>query len=150
MVDRQARDIAAAVIRQFIDGIITNVEYERKFPRNKQDPALWAVDSHMWFYFSDVSEHTLTGKHALNDEGLAFFERCILFLRTDLEFDWPTPRISLKYTIIRLLGFGWALKRQEEKHEMEMRAIGDTEVWPFLKKTDYEKAVSKYNQPTNI
>jgi hypothetical protein len=138
------------VLRQFIDGSISNDEYERKFPTNKQDPALRPVYLHMWFCYSDLFEHTLTGKHALNDEGIAFFERCILFLNADLEFHWPLPELSLRYAIIRLLGLGWVLKRREEKHEIEMRALGEVEVWPFLRKTDYEEALIKNKRPNDI
>lgn len=143
MVDRQARDTAAALLRQFIDGLITNDEHERKFPRNKQDTALWAIYVQSWFSYSDLSEHTLTGKYALNDEGLALFERCLLFLKTDLEFQWPVPKIGLRYVLIRLLGFGWLLKRRDQQ---EM-SIGDVEVWPFLRKTDYEEALSNHALP---
>ncbi len=137
MVDRNARDVAAGVLRQFIDGLITNEEYERRFARNKQDPALWAVHAQLWFCYSDLSEHTLTGKHALNGEQFALFERCVLFLNSDLEFQWPLPKFGLRYGIVRLLGFGWLLKRRDQKD----MGLGDTEVWPFLKRTDYEEAL---------
>jgi hypothetical protein len=143
MVDRHARDIATGVLRQFMDGLITNEEYERKFPRNRRDPALWAIHSEMWSCYSDLREHTLTGKHTLSGEARAFFERCLLFLNTDLEFQWPLPKIGLRYVGIRLLGFGWLLDRLDKK---EM-SVGDIEVWPFLKKTDYEEAQTRYANP---
>ena len=142
MVDRQARDMAAMVLRQFIDGSITNDEYERKFPRNKLDPALRAIYAEMWFYYSDLSEHTLVGEHALRNETLAFCERCFLFLNTNLEFEWPPPKYKLRYGIMRLVGLGWLLRRREER----TMSIGDIEVWPFLKKADYQEAVSKYHE----
>lgn len=43
MIDRHARDIAAEVLQEFMQGSISNDEYERRFPGNKDDPALWAV-----------------------------------------------------------------------------------------------------------
>jgi hypothetical protein len=61
-------------------------------------------------------------------------ERCLLFLKSDLEYQWPLPKIRLRYGILRLLGFGWLLKRRQE---VEM-GIGDMDVWPFLKRADYE------------
>jgi hypothetical protein len=136
MIDRHARDIAAEALLEFMEGSISNDEYERRLPRNKDDPALWAVHEQIWLSYSDLKEHTLTGKHALTEEGGAVFERCILFLRSDLEFQWPPPKIRLGYAILRLLGFGWLLKRREA----EEMSIGDMEVWPFLKKAEYEEA----------
>ncbi len=134
-MDRRARDIAAEALQKFMEGSISNREYERRFPRTKDDPALWAIYSHTWFCYSDTSEHTLTGKHALNDERHAILERCLLFLRSDLEFQWPPPKFHPWYGILRFLGLGWTLKRRAQE---EMR-IGDVDVWPFLKKAHYEK-----------
>jgi hypothetical protein len=135
MVDRHARDIAADVLRTFMQGSISNDEYERAFPKSKDDPALWAVHEQIWLSYSDLKEHTLTGKHALTDAGRAVFERCILFLQSDLEFQWPPPKIRLRYAVLRLLGFGWLLRRWEA----EEMSIGDVEVWPFLKRAQYEE-----------
>lgn len=139
MVDRHSRDIAAEALRDFMEGSISNEQYERRFPRNKDDPALWAVHEQTWLYYSDLTEHTLTGKYALTDAARALYERCLLFLRSDLEFQWPPPKIRLRYGILRLLGFGRLLKRREEK---EM-GIGEMEVWPFLKKAEYEEMSHK-------
>ncbi len=145
MVDRHARDIAADAVRDFMQGSISNKEYERRFPRTKDDPAFWAIYSNLWFCYSDVSEHTLTGKYALNDEGRALVNRCVLFLRSDLEFQWPPPKFRLRYGFLRLIGLGRVVKRWEE----EDMGVGDIEVWPFLRKADYEEAIGKQEEPKN-
>ncbi len=143
MVDRRARDIAADAIRDFMEGSISNKEYERRFPSTRSDdPALWAVFSHVWFCYDDLSEHTLTGEHALTGERRAFrvfLERSLLFLRSDLEFRWPPPTFGLRYGILRLLGFGQKLKRREE----DDMSVGDVEVYPFLTKAEYEETAGK-------
>jgi len=135
MVDRNARDIAAEVLRQFMEGSLSNKEYEQKYPRSNDDPALWEIWVQVWFFYSDVKTHTLTGKYALNDECRAFIERCVLFLKSNAEFEWPRQKFRPWYGILRLLGFGRTLKRQEDA---EM-SIGDKDVWPFLKKAQYEQ-----------
>jgi hypothetical protein len=135
MVDRHARDIAASVLREFMEGSLSNQEYEKKYPRSKDDPALWEIYVQVWFFYSDVKTHKLTGKHAPNEEQRAFLERCILFLKSNNEFQWPRQKLRPWYGILRLLGFGRTLKRQEEA---EM-SIGDKDVWPFLKKGQYEQ-----------
>ena len=111
MVDRNARDIAADVLRQFMEGSISNQEYERRYPRTKDDPALWEIWVQVWFFYSDVRTHKLTGKHALNKERQAFMERCILFLRSNAEFEWPRQKFRPWYGIVRLLGFGGKRRR---------------------------------------
>lgn len=134
MVDRHARDIAADALRDFVKGSISNEEYERRYPKSKDDPALWEIYVQVWFFYSDLKTHTLTGKHALNDERRAFLERCILFLKSDVEFQWPRQKLRPWHGILRLLGLERILKRREE----EEMSIGDKEVWPFLRKAEYE------------
>jgi hypothetical protein len=142
VVDRHAREVAAKLLRQFTDGLISNREYERSFPKSKTDPALWAIYVNTWFCYSDTSEHTLTNKYAVNDEQRAILERCVLFLGTDLEFQWPPPKFRLWYGILRLLGFGRTLKRREEQ---EM-SIGEVDAWPFLRKTQYQEMCRRARQ----
>lgn len=136
MVDRKARDEAAAAIQKLIEGSISNDEYERKSRRNKQDAGLEAVSILVWNFYSDLSEHKLIGKYSLTDDQRTLLQRCVLFLKSDLEFEWPRPKIGLRFLVIRLLGFGWVLDRQDEKQT----AAGDINVWPFIRTTDYEKA----------
>jgi hypothetical protein len=128
MVSRDARDIAAETIRRFMDGSISNREYEQRYPKAKDDPALWAIYINIWFCYSDMKEHTLTGKHALSDKQRALLRRCVLFLKSDSEFQWPPPKFSLRYGVLRLFG----LKRIVERWEAEDMSIGDVDAWPFL------------------
>jgi hypothetical protein len=138
--------MGADAVRDFMGGSISNREYERRYPRTKGDPALRAIYIALWFGYSDTSEHTMTGKHALNDEGRALVERCVLFLRTDLEFQWPVPSsLCLWYSFLRLVGLGWIVRRLAAQ-DMSM---GDADVWPFLRKTDYEEAGGKQREPRN-
>lgn len=134
MIDHKARGIAADVLREFMEGSISNDDYERRYPKSKGDPALWEIYVQVWFFYSDLKTHALTSKYALNPERRAFIERCILFLRSDVEFEWPRQKFRPWYGILWLLGFRRILKRWEE----EELGIGDKEVWPFLKKAQCE------------
>jgi hypothetical protein len=118
-----------------MEGSISNKEYEQKYPRSKDDPALREIWIQVWFFYSDVKTHNLTEKHSLNDECHAFIERCILFLKSNAEFEWPRQKFRPWHGILRLLGFGGAIKRREE----EQMNIGDKDVWPFLKRAQYEQ-----------
>jgi len=139
MVNRHAREIAAEALREFTEGRISNREYERRYPRSKDDPALWGIYQNIWFCYSDTSEHTLTGKHALTDEGRVVIGRCLLFLRSDLEFQWPATKLRLFYPLLRLIGLG----RMANSRVSKEMSVGDVDVWPFLKKAQYEQAVHR-------
>ncbi len=143
LVDRQARDIAADLVARFMNGLITNDEYERQYPRNPRDPALRAVHHGLWSSYSDLRIHRLTGKYALTTEGRAMFERCCCFLKSDLEFKWPMPEISLKIMLLKLTIIGWWLLRRKEERATK---LGDPEVWPFLAKSDYEAELARQAQ----
>ena len=146
MVDRQARDSAVKVLRTFMDGTISNYKYDDTFPKSGSDPALAAIWTNLWFYYSDVREHTLGAKHALTPEARALFERSLLFLKSDLEFQWPSPKLKLRFGLLRLLGFGRKLRQREER---EM-SVGDKDFWPFLHQADYQKiAQSKLDSRTS-
>ena len=129
-----------------MDGTISNYKYADGFPRSKSDPALRSVWNNLWYYYSDVREHTLTGKHALTPEARMLYERSLLFLESDLEFQWPPTELKLRYGLLRLLGFGKTMKQREEK---EM-SVGDKEFWPFLKKADYEGAAFAKSQTSGL
>src|ERR1700686_3109100 len=95
MMNRTQRDAAARVLRSFVDGAITNDEFEAQFPRGEEDSALPAIKANVWMLYSDLHRHKLTGKHEPNAEIRALLERCVLFLDTDLAFEWPVPKVTL-------------------------------------------------------
>jgi len=135
VIDRHSRQIAVKALRDFVDGAISNKEYERRYPQSRDDPALREVYIQIWFLYSDVQTHFLTGKHAPNEERSLFLERCILFLKSDLEFQWPLQECHLWCGLLRLFG----IRRIVARGKNEEMPIGDKEVWPFLNKTQYEQ-----------
>ena len=137
MVDRRARDISAEALRDLLNGTISNYEYEDRYELSKIDRALGAIFTQVWFIYSDVREHKLTGKHAPCDRNRALLEQSILFLRSNLEYEWPRNEWHLGYGIMRLLGLGRILERRLSRKW----SIGDEQVWPFLKRADYENAI---------
>jgi hypothetical protein len=133
MINRTTRDVAADAIREFMDGRITNREYERRYPRSKADPALREIYIQLWFLYSDISEHTMTGKHSLSEESRRAIERCILFLRSDFEYRWSPSKLRLANAVIRILGLGRIVNLRETKE------AGETEVWPFFSQAEYQE-----------
>lgn len=142
MVDRIQRDIAGHILRSFINGAITNDEFEAQFPRSEEDSALPAIKANVWMLYSDLHRHKLTGKHEPDPETRVLLERCVFFLDTDLAFEWPVPQVSLsnigknlRSRVGRWLGMEEGLKTVAKQAGL---GGGDEDVWPFFRRADYE------------
>jgi hypothetical protein len=135
MVNFEKRSFAGELIVKYLSLEITSDELNDDFPDDERDPALEAIWSNLWRYYSDTS-HKAEGKHELSPEAKDLFERCAAFLRTDLDYEWPpTEWISFKYSLWRFLGLG----KQIERVMKEFESHGDFEVWPFIRREDYIK-----------
>lgn len=139
MVDRAKRDAARDVLRGFIDCKLTNDDFFAQFPRSEHDSALQAISANVWMLYSDLRRHKLTGKYAPNAEARAMLERCVLFLGSGLEFEWPVPTIglanivpNLRRRIKQLMG----PSPDSEGVQAESKG-GDETVWPFFRRSDY-------------
>lgn len=132
MIDRKARTKVAGLLREFANGVISNEKFEAEYPVSNIDISIGEIFTQIWFLYSDVREHRLTGDDALNREQSKFVERCILFLKSDAEFEWPRQRISPSHFILSVLGF-------DRNDEQAVR--GDESVWPFKDVTQYELAL---------
>jgi hypothetical protein len=135
MVDRRSRVIGATVLRDFIDGRITNDEFMEKFPRST-DPALNAILEFTWMQFSDLRVHKLAGHDAPTFGRRALLERCCVFLKTELEFEWPLPKHPVAWGLLQIITFGLRFRRFDE----EYKSKGEFEVWPFIRRSDYDIA----------
>ena len=118
-MDRASRLKAANLIQDFRQGKITNDEFIHAFPRS-DDKAIQAINSMLWFCYSDLREHRLTGKHALTVEREMLVDRCILFLNSDFEYSGQTTFISFLAPLKKF--WRWARRNREP-------AIGPW--WPF-------------------
>jgi hypothetical protein len=133
LVDRSIRDSAARVLKDLIEGRITNDAFMKTFPRSKNDSALNAILQFVWGQVSDFRVHTLTGRDKPPNERLDVLNRCYLFLTTDLKFEWPAPTRGIAKGLLQILTFGRGFRYSDN----EYMAKGDFEVWPFLRKSDY-------------
>jgi hypothetical protein len=141
-IDRPARNFAADLIGRFKDGEISNDEFMDEWPWRSKDPAIKAISHELWFTYSDLKNHTLIGKYALNAKGVALYERCILFLQSEEEYVWPKsqgilPGIYGWLLLIMSLGLLLPLDRWFQRRNFE--AMGDADVWPFISKADYDR-----------
>jgi len=135
MVDRKKRDLLIKKFRELLSGSITNLEYddfEDKFASD-DDPATWLIWEQTWRLYDDFKEH----KVELTQEGRQYFARCILFLYSDLEYEWPYPTFKHKLKrIATVLTLGLIPCFKESKYSR----MGCFVVWPFFRKDDFERA----------
>ena len=138
MVIAEKRRLASDLIAKYLSREITNDELSEDFPRDRRDPALEAIWWNLWPHYDDTHSHKAEGKHQLSAEAIDLFARCIIFLHSDLEYEWPPHKwMGFEYLLWRVLGRG---KRIEQKFD-EFKSHGDFEVWPFVRREDYTKFV---------
>jgi len=110
MVDSSRRSRAAQVLRDFIEGRLTNFDFEEQFPQAGSDRVLRAIAEMVWFAYDDLKTHRLEGEYALTDAGREILERCLLFLGKGMEYCGPSgfvapdlPRDDMPSSFERLL-----------------------------------------------
>lgn len=135
MINQEKRKRAIELIDRFLRCEITNTDFSYGFPVDDDDRALAAIRSNLWPYYCDTHTHRLTGTHALAPEAKDLFLRCALFLNSGLEYEWPPHQwISFRYGLMRLFG----LRRRVEQGFENFKKHGDFEVWPFIRRQDYD------------
>jgi len=130
------------MVEGFAAGTITSSEMDNDFPSDKNDPALAGIWERLWVLWDDFHNHTLTGKYAPQPEVRAMMERCIAFLDSDLEYEWPSLMASFWLIFLRVLRFRKRAAEVEEHEAQELAKLGDLEVWPFLRREDWERATN--------
>lgn len=136
MIDYEARKNAAEVARRFVGGQISNFEFENSFPSSK-DPAMWAIEDTLWCFYDDFEEHQLKGKRSVPEETKQLMLRWVMFLYSDIEYEWP----KISYPGVRPIQyglFGKLFNRQKKQHAF--LSSGDIEFWPFINQESFEYA----------
>ena len=138
MIDREARNQMAELLRHFISGQITNENFEENTP-NSKDPIITAIWNSIWLFYDDFKEHKLKGEWALPKETKNIMARWVMFLHTNEEYSWP----SFSYAGVRPLKHGWfsRLLRKPLKEQKFMES-GVYSVWPFINTESYNNAKS--------
>ena len=142
MVDRESRRRLAELLRHFVAGLISNDEFEDRCPHGSRDSAVRQImDEGAWFLYDDLHEHRLTGRYKLNARDRESVARWILFLETDLSYEWPIVSLGLRLALvpINLVTFG-LLGRIVQRYASQGGAV---HLWPFRRRPDYEAALKE-------
>jgi hypothetical protein len=134
MIDRRARNKLAERLRHLAVGQMTNFAFERAAVRTK-DMAVREIEWRLpWPRYDDLHEHRLTGEYTLTDGVRRDFARAILFLKTDLEYEWK-PWSGLR----GFLNSAFRLRSLRRTPPSRTEG-GDLRYWPFYRRSDYTTA----------
>ena len=140
MVDRNARDQMVLLLRRLATGRITNDEFEEHLPISRADPAVDEIYHRgVWGLYSDLHEHRLVGRQRLSRSERREIARFVLFLKSDLEYEWPGRHLwkELLWMLAGLLTLGLAGRLYWRR----LGRRGDVSVWPFVRQEDFERAM---------
>lgn len=172
MIDKERRKKLALHLRHLSVGLISNDEFEEavldevsngwlpeQYYRSKlakggnDDPIIKPMLELCWGLYDDTRNHKLVKSDELKNNALKIVARCILFLHSDREYEWPyfntsNPllRFSLTDLILSALTLGHYYRNKREEHIIsyyEWQKKGDYDVWPFFRKPDYQDQLTK-------
>jgi hypothetical protein len=172
MVNKERRKKLALHLRHLSVGLISNDAFEsagmedvsdgwlpeqyycsKLAKSGNDDPIIKPMLELCWGLYDDTRNHNLVKSDALTKEALKIIARCILFLQSDKEYEWPylnlnNPllRFSLKDLILSVLTLGHHYRTKREEHIIsyyEWQKSGDYGVWPFLREKDYQDQLTK-------
>jgi len=98
-----------------------------------------AIDSMVWNLYSDNKTERLGVDIPLLPDVRALLDRCILFLRNDLEYEWPeddffgVERYPALLDMLSLRTLNRRLAESRDRKQRRMQAAGDLNVWPFIR-----------------
>jgi len=142
MIDPRSRTVLARCLRHLAAGVITNDEFERRVPHHSGDRAVEAISKAAWFLYDDLGERRLRGRHRLAKSERESVARCILFLTSELPYEWPVERTSITGGVAYFLGNILTLGALARRRARAWRRQPNSEVWPFFRAADYQKSLA--------
>ncbi len=141
MVDRGARDELARAIRRLVAGLITNDQFEDGLSvcvYRSRDLGVQSVGHAARQLYDGLHEHRLEGRYAIGKAGRRWVARWILFLKSDLVYEWPNlvgwRAFILAFPKLLTLGAtGRIVRWWHARH-------GHEAAWPFIRTTDLHAA----------
>ena len=166
MIDIERRKKLAFHLRHLSVGLITNDDFEsnlmedvtngwlpEQYYRAKEskidDPIIQPMLELCWGLYDDTRQHKLKGSDKLSEESLKIIARCILFLHSDQDYNWPyfdtnNPllKFSFKEVVVSILTLGQYYRDKRKQHHqayLEFKTLGNFDIWPFQKVEDYNQ-----------
>jgi hypothetical protein len=118
MVDREARDTAAELVRRYCNDQLTYREFYGAWPKGRsEDRAMRAVAGALQEACESSSAGAMVESLQRSPEGLEHITRGWLFLRSDLEYAWPGSdeanpilRSGCAALVLGVVALGWSIR----------------------------------------
>ena len=139
MIDRIARNRFSEELRHFVGCFKDNFEFDDAvFEIKTMDVGVIEIRQNVWLTYDDLRKHKMEGAWALSPEQLDIIKRCIVFLKSNIEYKWPKWPLYYRATrfIISLILGGKLTKTLDDR----FNGGGDLAVWPFFSAEEYEYA----------
>ncbi|MEH6544579.1 MAG: hypothetical protein V7721_11635 [Porticoccaceae bacterium] len=139
MIDRNARNAVAEAARHYVTGLSTNFTFdEALFNLKFKDQAIEPICQNLWLIYDDLREHKHEGLWRLSEEQREIVIRIIMFLKSNIEYRWPTVPTwySSMRPLIWLFTFSLGAKVLDQKFEF----IDNENVWPFRDSNEVQEA----------
>jgi hypothetical protein len=168
MIDRYSRDRLAELLRHLVCGQMTNDDFcdtAGKIRWASKDLAVSAIYEYADGLYSDLQTYRLRGPRRISDEHRRQTAIAAMFLYSDLEYEWPETSKAVWRGQYLMYAFGaaciaglvlgpimffwavglyplsWAVHWWERNAwRTQQRELGDVEVWPFLRRADFDRA----------
>ncbi|MBZ4423345.1 hypothetical protein [Myxococcus sp. RHSTA-1-4] len=88
-----------------------------------------------WRFQDDLREYRAVGQAALSPSERELLHRCVLFLETDLPYEWPSLLERARRWLVPRLLVGSAARGAPEK--------GEPQAWPFFREQDWRLAAER-------
>ena len=137
MIDRPGRDALAEHLRHLASGRITNSAFDTQRLDVSDDEALVAIGHAGWGLYDDFGVYRLRGRRALGKQALEAVARCVLFLDSDLPYEWAPRRPTLASLLATLLTLGYWLREDRRRWQ----STGPHQIWPFMRESDFQRAL---------
>src|SRR5262249_7051323 len=140
MIDRERRNLLGDAIHELVGGFLSTDEFDHwlythdfwvfRHPSDYQDAAIGPIVENAWCLYGDECEYRFVGRNRLNQQRRRQVMRWILFLRTDLEYEWPVFRfinpmfLSLSNFLFSVVTLGIGPRIRGIRYFKEWSALG--------------------------
>ena len=140
------REKGANLIARWLDGEVTNYEFDDEWPYESIDLGVADIGKELWNHYSDERKQRLIVGD-LSAEQVALLNRCLLFLKSSEVYE-STPREPSgpwKSSLLQRV-FGVTERPWEQTHLV----VGPERIewWPFASREQWRSATEKMGSPS--
>lgn len=170
MIDINRRKKLAYLIQQLSTGKISSDEFENnikkqvtfgclpeQFSRSekcKTDDAIFSPAlEYSWYLYNDTFCHKLEGEYQLSAQQMNDALRLILFLHSNLEYEWADSEVKNPKSNFSFIGFLKSIftlglhspmtNLIREENPETIKIAEDFDYWPFKRKADFEQQLKE-------